>query len=159
MPRGSGTRLFLRSQAMNIKRTLLLTAVLTASLAAGNRAQAQCGVGAYGFGHGYWDIGRLYSVLADNVPYYAAFPPVYYSYPVPRTYGYSPFAYPPGVMTPDVEVEPLVIENPHVDGAEVAPEAEEVAPAPADPTTSVKRQRGPQVVINPFVQSRSIAQR
>ena len=34
---------------------------------------------------------------SEYVPYYAMHPPVYYSYPVPRPYGYSPFAYPPGV--------------------------------------------------------------
>ena len=55
-------------------------------------------------GYNFWDAGRLYGVLADNVPYYSAFPPVYYSVPVARTYGYSPFAYPPGTMTPEIEM-------------------------------------------------------
>ena len=36
----------------------------------------------------------------ESVPYYSLHPPVYYSHRVARTYGYSPFAYPPGVLTP-----------------------------------------------------------
>lgn len=33
----------------------------------------------------------------ESVPYYALHPPVYYSYPRPRTYGDSPFPYLPGM--------------------------------------------------------------
>jgi hypothetical protein len=84
------------------KRSGLLALALVCGLAAGE-VQAQCGgMCGTGYGWGYWDIGRLYHVLSQNVPYYAAFPPVYYSVPVPRSYGYSPFAYPPGTMTPEV---------------------------------------------------------
>ena len=45
---------------------------------------------------------QLRATRDDNyrIPYYALYPPVYYSYPVARPYGYSPFAYPPGTMTP-----------------------------------------------------------
>ena len=104
---------------MNMRRVLLLAAVTAASAGAAERAEAQAGYGCaggygYGYGLGAWDVGRLYGVLAQNVPHFAAFPPVYYSLPVPRTYGYSPFAYPPGVMTPEVVVaEPLAVENPY----------------------------------------------
>ena len=49
-------------------------------------------------------------------PYFSLHPPVYYSVPVPRTYGYSPFAYPGSVRTPEVAIEqPEMIENPHVE--------------------------------------------
>ena len=140
---------------MNLQRTLLLVAVLTAGAAANNSAQAQCAAPYGGYGFGYWDIGRLYGVLADEVPYHAAFPPVYYSYPVPRTYGYSPFAYPPGVMTPEVEAPgPEVIDNPYV-----RPEAEEVEPqpAPADETTDVRREPQPLVIVNPYVTDAKLA--
>jgi hypothetical protein len=112
-----------------------------------------CGIGAIGFGMGgYNDIcgyAELYRQLYNNLPFYALHPPVYYSYPVPRTYGYSPFAYPPYVMTPDVACasQPLEIINPHVDSTE------------AKPTKSTKPDRSaatsarvvPLVVINPFV--------
>jgi hypothetical protein len=145
---------------MNLRRSLLLAAFVTLSSAASHSAFAQCGAynGGYygGYGYGYWDIGRLYGLLADEVPYYAAFPPVYYSVPVARTYGYSPFAYPPGVMTPEVEVGgPLEIQNPYYEGdvkeAEPVPAPSEEAPAPANPTTKVQAQRGPLMVVNPFV--------
>jgi hypothetical protein len=143
---------------MNLQRILLIAAVLTASASASSSAHAQCAAGGYGgYGFGYWDIGRLYSVLADNVPYHAAFPPVYYSYPVPRTYGYSPFAYPPGVMTPEVEAPgPEVIENPYFkgDAEEVQPESEA---APADATTSINRTPAPLVIINPYVTDAKLA--
>jgi hypothetical protein len=50
--------------------------------------------------------------IREYIPYYALYPPVYYSYPVPRPYGYSPFAYPPGTRTPEIcKPEPLTIKN------------------------------------------------
>lgn len=140
---------------MNMRRILLTAAVAVAGLGAAARAEAQCGTG-YGFGYGgygwgAWDIGRLYGVLAQNVPYYAAFPPVYYSVPVPRTYGYSPFAYPPGVMTPEVVIsEPLSINNQYYSGATEAKTAE-AAEAAVDQTTAAPAPVGPQVIINPYV--------
>jgi hypothetical protein len=129
-------------------------------LASGGAAQAQCGGCGYG-GYGCWDIGRLYSVLADRVPYYAAFPPVYYSYPVPRTYGYSPFAYPPGVMTPEVEVaQPLTINNPYYSGEATAAEPVKTDnAAPADRTTAAPPASGPLVIINPYVQAPALVNR
>ena len=55
------------------------------------------GFGPGGYGLGYFN----YGYNQPRIPYYALYPPVYYSYPVARPYGFSPFAYPPGVMTPD----------------------------------------------------------
>jgi hypothetical protein len=140
---------------MNIRGLSMAAVALAGVCTSAGSASAQCGYGinGYGFG-GYWDIGRLYSVLADNVPYYAAFPPVYYSYPVARTYGYSPFAYPPGVMTPEVEAaQPLAIENPYFKGSSATVDAAEAAPAKVDQTTSVSQPAGPLWVINPYVKS------
>jgi len=144
---------------MNLRRLLLVAALLTFTSLAGNNASAsQWGdggcYGGYGggYGYGYWDIGRLYAVMARNVPYYAAFPPVYYSVPVPRTYGYSPFAYPPGVMTPEVEyAEPVTINNPYFKGEKIEPAKLERKAEHADKTTSLVPAKGPQVVLNPFV--------
>ena len=46
-----------------------------------------------------WDYsGRTYERIQNNIPYFALHPPVYYSRPVPRTYGYSPFALFPGMI-------------------------------------------------------------
>ncbi len=64
-----------------------------------------CGWGLYGC----WGPG-LYG--QENLPYFALHPPVYYSHPVPRPYGFSPYPYPPGTMTPQaIRVQPLTVVN------------------------------------------------
>jgi hypothetical protein len=117
-----------------------------------------CGIGIGGFGiGGYNDIcgyAELYRELYNNLPYFALHPPVYYSYPVPRTYGYSPFAYPPGVMTPDViiEAQPVTIINPHVDSNRLkAPESA------ADRSAAKTVTPEPLVIVNPYVTPRMVA--
>jgi hypothetical protein len=113
----------------------------------GSAAKAQgpyCG-GGYGCGINF-PYG-LYGSRVNDVPYFAMFPPVYYSAPVPRTYGWSPFAYPPGTMTPELEAPvPEELINPYVpqnkDQKEAKPTAQKVA-SHRGPT--------PQVMINPFV--------
>jgi hypothetical protein len=133
----------------------------------GGGAGIKCGFGHGGFGHGgfghggfglgfvggyndFYGYAELYRELLRNVPYYALHPPVYYSYPVPRTYGYSPFAYPPGVMTPDIACasQPLEIINPHVESTEAKPTSN--APN-ADRSTAINANPEPLVIINPFV--------
>jgi hypothetical protein len=66
--------------------------------------------GLYGGGlYGGWWPG-LFS--QDDLPYFALYPPVYYSDPIPRPYGFSPYAYPPGTMTPEaIRVQPLMVLN------------------------------------------------
>jgi hypothetical protein len=122
-----------------MKLRLLALAVVLAAAVTTNEARAQY-CDNYGYGYGY-----LYDSLGYNVPYYAAFPPVYYSYPVPRTYGYSPFAYPPGTMTPEVapEPEPVTIVNPYVPKSDVEPQE--------DRAVEARRQPQPLVVLNPYV--------
>ena len=138
-----------------MKRHLSILAVLFGLfLLAPTAARAQSGCG-YGGGYG-WDggYGWLYNTLRYEVPHFAAFPPVYYSAPVPRTYGYSPFAYPPNVMTPEIveESEPLTIVNPYV------PENKMATPPAADPTSdhtaAVERRVEPLVILNPYVTQR-----
>lgn len=94
------------------------------------------------------------SIHTDRqIPYFAEFPPVYYSYPVPRPYGYSPYAYLPNVMTPEVAcaAEPLTIDNPYV------PQSGETPQRPAADQTTATRQ-APLVIDNPyFTQSASLA--
>lgn len=139
---------------MNFRRTLMMAAIVSAAGTLGGQAHAQCGPYGGGYGFGAWDMGRLYGVMADNVPYFAAFPPVYYSAPVPRTYGYSPFAYPPGVMTPDLVetvAEPQVIENPYVVPEATSEGPAMIAPESVDQTTSVAPVRGPLEILNPYV--------
>src|SRR4029078_11634333 len=81
-------------------------------------ACGDCGYGAWGWGG--WGGYAMYG-HEGLLPHYALYPPVYYSLPVPRTYGYSPFAYPPTVMTPEVSMgdeQPLEIINPYVPSKE-----------------------------------------
>jgi hypothetical protein len=114
----------------------------------------------HGFGGGFgisinnggdygWDIAELYRQLYNNLPYFALHPPVYYSEPVPRTYGYSPFAYPPGVMTPELngEPQPVTINNPYV--PTTTPGSAEVKPSDRSAATGTPPE--PLVIINPFV--------
>lgn len=134
-----------------LRLVLALLALLAGTAFCGDQAKAQYGGagfygGAFGYGYGFADIGRLYRVLSQNVPYYAAFPPVYYSVPVPRTYGYSPFAYPPGFVTPEVVVEESVPEeiiNPYV------PSSVDSENQVDQVTSAVGGQ--PKVIFNPFV--------
>ena len=57
----------------------------------------------YGGHYAWWGYCWPENYVVDTPPYFAVHPPVYYSYMVARTYGYSPFAYPPGVLTPGSE--------------------------------------------------------
>ncbi|TWT89707.1 hypothetical protein Mal64_00860 [Pseudobythopirellula maris] len=131
--------------------TLALFALAAAGLAA-PEAQAYDGCGGYGYGYG---IGGVYRSLdyptERRVPYFAAHPPVYYSQPVPRTYGHSPFAYPPHFRTPEIEapaVKPLQISNPYVTGdSEAKPESKQLIRHQS--TTAPT----PLVIVNPYVSS------
>jgi hypothetical protein len=102
-------------------------------------ACGDCGYGAWG--SSWWGGG--YSMFGHEglIPHYALYPPVYYSLPVPRTYGYSPFAYPPTVMTPEVvEDKSETIINPHVP----APDENE-KPTAMRVTSTVR------IIANPYV--------
>jgi hypothetical protein len=164
-----------------MKRQLLGLFALAALLACVplNSADAIGGVGGRGHGHGVrshggrghgfgggiaiggggdygWDIADLYRELYNNLPYFALHPPVYYSEPVPRTYGYSPFAYPPEVMTPEIigEPQPVTINNPYVPSTK--PASADVKPS--DRSASTSQAPEPLVIINPFVSpARSVA--
>ena len=83
-----------------------------ATPSAGLGAYYAGGFPAYGFG-GYFSSPYAMDRI-PTPPYFAIHPPVYYSAPFPRTYGYSPFAYPGTVRTPEIEVtKPVMIENPY----------------------------------------------
>lgn len=141
-----------------IKTCLLATAAFAALLIAqAGTAQAQylggnnncCGGLSYGI------LGSPYALSrVPEPPYFALHPPVYYSQMVPRTYGYSPFAYPGSVRTPEVQVEmpaAQVLKNPHVTPTQ--------SPAPKKPTIDLKKitktvqPMEPLEIVNPFVNS------
>ena len=91
------------------------------------------------------DFSRLYETRnIPTPPYFSLHPPVYYSRPVARTYGYSPYAYPPQTKTPEPAVPaptPKVIQNHFV-------------PPLKDATKETPKDRiavTPVRIINPFV--------
>ena len=86
----------------------------------------------------------------ERLPHFALFPPVYYSLPVPRSYGYSPFAYPPGYPTPEIEytAAPATIINPYVPQEPAAPSG-----TPSAPTKKTRLTAAPLRIINPYVES------
>jgi hypothetical protein len=128
-----------------ITKKLLLIAAAVAVFGF-SQQPAEAGYGGLG-GFAPWYTGYT----REHIPFYAMHPPVYYSYPVPRAYGWSPWAYPPGVMTPEILGEmggPQEIINPHV------PQEENAKPTSnTNKTVSHSKSSGPipQVVINPFV--------
>lgn len=116
--------------------------------------------GGYGYGgscgHFFGDGGfsNLYNQGFIPVPpYFALHPPVYYSVPVPRTYGYSPFPYPGAFRTPEfVIAEPEVIDNPHIEPDAPVEPAQEASTK----TASLKTETVPLVVRNPFVKQPAV---
>ncbi len=107
-------------------------------------AKAQYGFFRGGCYSAYYGYGAANIYTAEPVPYYALHPPVYYSYPISRPYGWSPFPHAPlpyaaQRLEPAVRVaQPLTIRNPYVVGAAAAGEA----------STSGQPLR----IVNPYVQ-------
>jgi hypothetical protein len=108
-------------------------------------ARAQGGGGSPVLAYGFFGNGLYGQKSWESPPFYALYPPVYYSQPVPRPYGYSPFGYPPGYTTPDAEpIQAKQIINPYV-------------PSKAVSSTSDRTAAAPKVIINPYVTRRSQA--
>ncbi len=136
---------------------LACVAIAALMLAMPGQASAQCGTGygfgGYGgpFGSGFGGFGSPYATgRIPTPPYFALHPPVYYSAPVARSYGYSPFPYPGDVRTP--EAAPAggaqVIVNPYVDQAQpVNTEADKSNSETDDDVAQSKSL----LIVNPYV--------
>lgn len=128
-------------------------------------ANAQCGYrypmgGEFYGARGFGVSGSLYGLGYVPVPpYFAVHPPVYYTYPVGRTYGYSPFAYSGDTPTPEVAPpKPQEILNPHVKpDAKSDAKPDELPKKKTAAGTTGKVTAAPLVVRNPFVLSDSPA--
>ena len=119
--------------------------VLTLALAVGmmavfsNTSEAQCAGGCYnsgyGFGAGYFANGfgaRGFITPREQPPYFAQYPPVYYSGIVRRPYGISPYAAPAGITPVEMTVPaPVTISNPYYEVAPVSNQ-ETVVEEPAE---------------------------
>ena len=98
---------------------LLAVAFAALALFASEQASAQGYINGYQFGTG---VGQSFGfgggTRFQSPPYFAQFPPVYYSGIVRRPYGISPFAAPPGIEPVELraipaEVAPVTIRNPY----------------------------------------------
>lgn len=124
---------------------ILLGLSLLATDAFAHDAAGGCGYGyPYSLHHLFPE--RLHSSGQIPVPpYFAIHPPVYYSLPVARTYGYSPYAYPPGTKTPDIPRQ----RSKMILNKFVVPEKEKTTGAPKpDRVTATPRR-----ITNPYVGS------
>jgi hypothetical protein len=111
--------------------------------AAANGCGGNCGW--YPYPYLYSPSFNSYFPSDRQIPYFSEFPPVYYSYPVARTYGLSPFAYPP-TFTPFEESVPVTVTNPHVETKPTSSKKQR-----ADRSVDAHRSPTPLVVVNPFV--------
>lgn len=139
---------------MSLSSRLATFVALLAVTFIGSQAAEACGWGNnYGYG-----IGGLYRSLdyptESRVPYFAAHPPVYYSQPVPRTYGHSPFAYGPWHKTPEIieSATPVVIENPHAKEASQTENKQAKKSSRVDRSVSIAADKvsGPLMIENPY---------
>src|SRR5262245_15555793 len=139
-------------------KRLFLSSVLGLAICAALSDASANAQGPYCGGWGGWGINYpfgLYGSRINDVPYFSMFPPVYYSVPIPRTYGWSPFAYPPGTMTPEIEPPlPQDMTNPYV------PQDKEQSKSakPIAVRTASYRAPVPQVLINPHMATAKVAQ-
>lgn len=137
---------------------LFAVAVTTATLFSPTASHAQY-LDGYGFAAGaFAGCGNGFGSsfchhrFGGQPPYFALYPPVYYSGIVPRPYGISPFAAPAGISPVELNCPPpLTVKNPFYQD-EVSPVS---GPSPSsaiessnDKTTSSHR---PAIKTNPFV--------
>jgi len=86
--------------------------------------------------HCYWPAtyGGVLPIKASSLPHFAVYPPVYYSHPIARPYGTSPFAQLPAAAEGGYIGPGTVLVNPS------EPKANPAAPPSAHPL----------VIVNPF---------
>jgi hypothetical protein len=145
-----------------MKKWLLAIALVCGALPAAAQAQ--------GPANGYWGYGWVNAygqgqvvTYNDNIPYFSAHPPVYYSLDiVRRPMGPSPFAY-PGYFAPSMEAEvavvpamaaapqkmaPVMINNSYYVQKEQRPVKNASYAQPMDREAAAS---GTQLIVNPFV--------
>jgi hypothetical protein len=107
-------------------RQLAIAALACAALCFSVGSSPLAAQDAYGCGgwHGHYGYNFNHSGF-ERPPYFALFPPVYYSDQIIyRPMGISPFAAPPGVIPAEMTVvpaEPVTITNPYFRGDRPAP--------------------------------------
>ncbi|MCH7726457.1 MAG: hypothetical protein IH991_08275 [Planctomycetes bacterium] len=127
---------------MKTRKMSILIVGVFAVLASASSARADGPFRAYGgcYPWGFYG-GNFANPNRRVIPYFAQHPPVYYSDIVPRPFGYSPYALPPGIAPVEVVKE--------------APKAQEVInpyfrPKKEKATLDKTAVAVPQVIENPF---------
>jgi hypothetical protein len=127
---------------MNAKRVIWALVALSVACALPNVAVAADGLYFSWGGWTPWTYLPPSIYVQERSPYFALHPPVYYSYPVQRPYGYLPYPYLPGPLThgvsryrPTVGLGPYIPEQPGVPMATV-----------------------PEVMINPYAVAKDAAE-
>ncbi len=127
-------------------KTLLVVAIAVTALSVTSTTNAQDAQGGAYYAApwlGFYGYQHLNNISNQPVlPYFSLYPPVYYSDVVPRPYGYSPFALPPGIAP--VEKVPAKVEAQEVVNPFYRPEA-------ADQQADGKTASTGQLIINPYV--------
>lgn len=105
-----------------MKRLLALVAAIAAVTVMTEATASAQGFGngyqfGAGFNQGFGNCGGFgfRATPREQPPYFAQFPPVYYSHIVKRPYGISPYAAPPGIAPVEmnyVAPEPVTVTNP-----------------------------------------------
>jgi hypothetical protein len=129
-----------------MKRSLVVGLVVFAAAAYSSTAHADGGFYGYGFPwFGYGNQGPAAYALGNipAPPYFALHPPVYYSHPVARTYGRSPFACPCDCHHPSRQSVVRVIANPYVPATPAKPSD---TPAAGEGKVAAKVER----IANPY---------
>jgi hypothetical protein len=117
----------------------------------GHYAGGRLGIGSNAFfGTNFRSPSSLYSLgYAGIPPQFALHPPVYYSAPVARPYGYSPFPLPAGVSPAEPFIsKPIEIENPYFAPGQDAPEAKEDKKKKAKP--AAEKDSVTKIIVNPY---------
>lgn len=126
-----------------MKRIFALMMALAAIVLMGDvTAHAQNYAGGYQFGAGWQSNGGggffRGGTPREQPPYFAQFPPVYYSHIVPRPYGISPYAAPAGIAPVEMSFSipapmPITVRNPFFESKiETVSEGTEKSAEPTD---------------------------
>ena len=134
----------------SILAMLILSVCVVASSAKATDGPFYAGYG--GYGATPWGNYGGQGLNQEHRPYFAMYPPVYYSYIEPRTFGQSPYPYLPPIAPINAQVNPpayyqqqtgqqqsapqpvrpLMVHNPYVTESVATPPALPVPPAPSN---------------------------
>jgi hypothetical protein len=139
-----------------MKRILTIAfAIVAVTIMTDSSANAQINSSGFGFGVGINQAGLGFGGgrSFEQPPFFARFPPVYYSRIVRRPYGISPYAAPPGIAPVELSVPapvPTTVKNQFFN-SKVAPVSE--AATTKEPVSKTDDKTTATWVSNPYVET------